>query len=259
MTKRRSPGLTIDRDFARALDPILLARDCGIEPDDVQAKLLTSTSPRILLCCTRQWGKSTICALMALHYGLYKAPATIVLISPSQNQSLELFKKVHDFWSKIPGAPHANQESLSRMTLSNGSRFLALPGSEKTSRGFTADMVIVDESARVPDDIYSAVRPMLATKPDGRFICLSTPSGRRGFFFEAWNSEGWEKIQVKAEDCVRISKEFLIAERVALGELMFQQEYCCSFHSESGASVFDLNFIQGIFSNANFKPFFADS
>jgi hypothetical protein len=101
---------------------------------------------------------------------------------------------------------------------------------------------------------------MLAVS-NGRLIALSTPAGRRGWWYEAWvnGGEEWQRIQVKAEDCPRISKEFLAAERVALGELMFQQEYCCSFASESGASVFDQNFVQRIFSNANFKPLFADS
>jgi hypothetical protein len=87
-------SVSLGRDFARALDPILLARDCGLEPDDVQSSLLTSTSRRILVNCCRQWGKSSITALATLHACLYAAPARVVLVSPSQPQSTELFKKV---------------------------------------------------------------------------------------------------------------------------------------------------------------------
>ena len=75
-------SVSLGRDFARALDPVTLAADCGIVPDEVQAKLLTTDAKRVLLCCPRQWGKSTTTALIALHAALYQAPSTIILISP---------------------------------------------------------------------------------------------------------------------------------------------------------------------------------
>ncbi len=178
-------NISLGRDFARALSPELLAHDCGITPDAVQAKLLTSAARRLLVNCCRQWGKSTTTALVALHEAVYAAPAMIVLVSPSQTQSTELFKKIHGFWERLDGAPEAKQETLTRMELSNGSRIISLPGSEKTVRGYSgATLVVVDEASRVGDDLFAAVRPMLATT-NGRFIALSTPAGRRGWFFEA--------------------------------------------------------------------------
>jgi hypothetical protein len=77
--------VSLSRDFARALDPVLLAKDCGIQPDEVQARILTTTSRRILLNATRQFGKSSICALVALSECLYQAPARVILVSPSQH------------------------------------------------------------------------------------------------------------------------------------------------------------------------------
>src|SRR5262249_16428316 len=149
--------ISLGQDFARALDTVILARDCGITPDVVQARLLTSPARRLLVNCCRQWGKSTTTALMALHEAIYSAPAMIVLVSPSQPQSTELFKKIHSFWERLPGAPEAKQETLTRMELSNGSRIVSLPGSEKTVRGYSgATLVIVDEAARVGDDLYAA-------------------------------------------------------------------------------------------------------
>jgi hypothetical protein len=89
-----SGNISLGRDFMRALDPVVFARDCGIDPDPVQAAVLSSSSQRQLLNCSRQWGKSTVTALKALHTALYDAPAMIVAISPSQPQSTELFKKI---------------------------------------------------------------------------------------------------------------------------------------------------------------------
>ena len=53
-------------------------------------------------------------------------------------------------------------ESAAALTLANGSRVLSLPGSEATVRGYAADFLIVDEAARVPDELLAGIRPMLA-------------------------------------------------------------------------------------------------
>jgi hypothetical protein len=43
-------------------------------------------------------------------------------------------------------------------------------------------LLIMDEGARVPQELLAAVKPTLAAT-NGRFFCLSTPAGRRGFFW----------------------------------------------------------------------------
>jgi hypothetical protein len=78
-------------DISMALDPVLLARPCGIEPDPWQSKLLRDRPRRTLLLCSRQSGKSTVTALVGLWTAMYK-PGLILLLSPSQRQSQELFQ-----------------------------------------------------------------------------------------------------------------------------------------------------------------------
>jgi hypothetical protein len=94
---------------------------------------------------------------------------------------------------------------------------------------------VIDEAARVPDDLYRAVRPMLAVS-NGRLVCLSTPYGKRGFFHDAWAKGGadWTRIEVPAHQVRRIRPEFLEEERRALGTSWFRQEYCCSFEALEG-------------------------
>jgi|SRR5829696_4415089 len=93
----------IARDLSRALDPVLLARDAGLEPDPWQADLLRTMPRRALLLCSRQSGKSTVTALMALWTAIYKAAALVILVSPSQRQSGELFRTVMGFLSRLEG------------------------------------------------------------------------------------------------------------------------------------------------------------
>lgn len=111
-----------------------------------------------------------------------------------------------------------------------------MPCKEETIRGYAhVNLLILDEAARVPDDLYRAVRPMLAVSK-GRLICLSTPYGPRGFFHDAWVKGGddWWRIEVPAEKVARISAGFLEEERRALGESWFRQEYGCSFEAFEG-------------------------
>ena len=252
----KDDSITLSRDFSRAIDPCLLAKDCGIDPDPVQAKLLTSTSRKVLVNACRQFGKSSVTGLVALHEALYHAPAMIILISPSQQQSQEIYRKVHGYWERLPGAPAADQELLTRMQLSNGSRIISLPGSERTVRGYSAaTLIVIDEASRVPDDLVAAVRPMLATT-NGRLAVLSTPSGKRGFFHETWTQgEGWERFRVTGEECPRISKEFLEEQRQELGPLKYAQEFGCEF-VDAETSVFNSDLIQKALTN-DFKPFFS--
>jgi hypothetical protein len=79
-----------------------------------------------------------------------------------------------------------------------GSRLVGVPSREDTVRGFSAvSLILVDEAARVPDEMYHSVRPMLAVGY-GAFWLMSTPLGKRGFFWEAWDrgKEPWTRISV---------------------------------------------------------------
>ena len=63
----------------------------------------------------------------------------------------------------------------------------------------------------------AAVRPMLAVS-QGRLIALSTPAGKRGWFYEAWiGGDSWHRVKVAATDCPRISQAFLDEELRELG------------------------------------------
>jgi hypothetical protein len=241
----------IRNDFALALDPIRFARSVGIEPDPWQRQLLLSAEKHIILNCSRQSGKSTIVALLSLHHALYAPDALVLVLSPSLRQSSELFKKIVGFYKSLGKPTPADVETALTLQLANGSRILSLPGKEQTIRGFSGpSLLIVDEAARVDNTLYySAVRPMLAVS-QGRIILLSTPNSKRGFFFSAWddfenhgNTGNWYGVKITADQCPRITNEFLEQERRDLGERWFAQEYLCSFE-ESEVALFRYDVIQ---------------
>jgi len=222
--------VSLAEDLKLALDRVSFAKRLGLEPDPWQEDLLRSTSERMLLNCCRQSGKSTMTAIVALHRALYYPGSLILCLAPALRQSQELFGKVLGFYRDL-GRPVSPQgERKLSLELENGSRIVTLPGSEKTIRGFSGtSLLVLDEAARVEDELYFAVRPMLAVS-GGALMMLSTPYGKRGVFYEEWTGgEGWERYEVSASQCPRISEEFLEEERASLPPFIFRQEYECSF------------------------------
>src|SRR5207244_11892160 len=140
------------------------------------------------------------------------------------------------FFHKLWGSRVLQRRTAAELEFTHFSRIVCLPCNEQTIRGYAhIDLLIIDEAARVPDDLYRAVRPMLAVS-GGRMICLSTPYGKRGFFWDAWANGGsdWARIKIPAGAISRISPIFLAQERKALGESWYRQEYECSFEALEG-------------------------
>jgi len=213
------------------VDRVEFARLVGYEPDSWQEQLLHSTAARVLINASRQSGKSSMAAVIAMHQALAAPSSTVLIVSPVLRQSAELYRKCAEIYGALGRPVPADSETRLSLDLSSGSRVLSLPGrTGDTVRGYTADLLICDEASRIGDDLYASIRPMLATT-GGRLLTLSTPAGRRGWWFEAWTIGGpsWQRYEVPASQCARISSEFLEEEQRALPARIFRQEYECSF------------------------------
>jgi Terminase large subunit, T4likevirus-type, N-terminal len=227
----------IATDLAMALSPVRMAESAGITLDPWQADMVCSTSPRLLLNCSRQSGKSLDAAVLADHTALYEPGSLVLLLSPSLRQSQELFRQCLTIYRALDRPVPAEAESALRLELENHSRIISLPGNETTIRGLSGvKLLIIDEASRVPDELYMAVRPMLAVS-GGRLVLLSTPFGTRGFFYEAWrNRAAWDYYQVEASQCPRISPAFLEEEKAVMHEYFYSQEYECIFRDAQEAA-----------------------
>jgi hypothetical protein len=169
----------------------------------------------------------------------------ILVVSPSGRQSGEFVRKAAGFARRLGMRTKGDGTNEMSLQFPNGSRIIGLPGSEETIRGFSAvSLLLVDEASRVPDDLYMAVRPMLAAS-SGVLWLMSTPCGKRGFFYEAWERGGpeWERIRAPANECARIEREFLEEERRTMGARRFQQEYMCEF-VDTESRIFERDLVE---------------
>ena len=226
----------------------------GFAPDMVQARVLDTAARRGILNCTRQWGKSTVTAAKAVHQAWHSDRSLTIVVSPSARQSGELVRKAAGFAMRLGVNPKGDGDNEISLEFPNGSRIIGLPGSEATVRGFSAvSLLLVDEASRVSDELYMAVRPMLAVS-GGAVWLMSTPFGKRGFFWETWERGGaeWARVRVTGAECPRIPEAFLQEERKTMGERWFGQEYCCEF-VDSVSGVFDRDAVERAVSE-EFEP-----
>ena len=180
---------------------------------------------------------------------VFEPRSLTVVLTPSARQSGEFLRKAAGFL-KLLDIP-ARGDGDNEMSLHpNGSRIVGLPGTEGTIRGFSAvSLLLIDEAARVGDDSYKAASPMRAVG-DGDLWLMSTPFGKRGFFWDTWAGpdQRWLRIESPAPECQRISPDFLQQERESLGDRWFRQEYLCEFVSDD-ESLFDRDLIDAALSD----------
>ena len=147
-----------------------------------------------ILCCGRRSGKSEICAAEAGTWALNNSKKTILMIAPTERQSYWLFDKTLNYllmvYPKAVIMKGKDRPTKERLLLTNGTQVLCLPTGQSGTgiRGLTIDRLYVDEASRVPEDVWTAITPMLLTT-GGDSIYLSTPHGKQGEFWRCWSNE----------------------------------------------------------------------
>lgn len=167
-------------------------------PFPFQDAILNDKSNRVLVCISRQVGKSTLAALKALHTAFMKKGSLTLIISETKPQAQEVLNKMKDFLaqSKLKewdvGAEFKNEILVTDFTTKKISRIIVVAASD-ASRGYSADCVIIDEAAYIENSeriITGVVLPTVAATR-GQVMMFSTPNGEQGFFWRAYKSGEW--------------------------------------------------------------------
>ena len=221
--------MTSLREAAYQIDPALWVREVlGMTPSAWQETFLRARRGASILALTaRQVGKTTAAAWAMAHAAVFMPGSLSVVACPAQRQSAEAVRKVHDMLLKA--GVKLTTDNTYGLELANGSRVLALPGSDDSVRGLTVDAwIVADEAARLSPELISALRPMRARRPNARLAMLSTAWSRTDPFWSAWDSGGEAWLRLKATvdtDPTLFSPAFLEEERINLGEDVYNREY----------------------------------
>jgi hypothetical protein len=224
------------REFAAAprRTALGIAGQLGIALDPYQGDALSADEHDILLLVCRQGGKGEVATLLALDKLLNDPGSTTLVVSRADRQSKRLLRRIKRRYrqlAQLSTVPAAIAESQTALELMTGSEVLAVPGSEETIRGIEAvDLLVIDEAALVDDELFGSVYPMLATT-DGRCIAMTTPRGKRGWFWREWEQGGpeWHRERITWEQIPRFKPSYIERTRRRIGEWMFRQEFGCEF------------------------------
>ena len=160
-----------------------------IKLDPWQKEFIETEGDKIL-CCGRQIGKSVICGIDGGEYAANNPKKVVLMIAPTERQAFSLFDKtlshlMENYRTLIKKGK--DRPTKSKIKLKNGTIIYCLPTglSGMGIRGYTVDRLYVDECSRVPDDVFSAVTPMMLTT-GGDSIYLSTPAGKGNTFADTF-------------------------------------------------------------------------
>jgi len=215
----------------------------------------------VALRCGRQTGKSTAVSRKARKLAYDYPGTTILIMAPSLRQSSLLYEKVRAMLEldnmeviskklgdqtfpsllkkniayREAGIFRDKEPTKSRIRLKNGSQILCEACGETGAkiRGYTIDFLIVDEAQLVPDAVWVAIIPMLATskkmRDTGWITILGTPRGKVGFYYDCFSDKNFQHFHITSEDCVRTTKQFLKKEKRRLTNIQYSQEYLAKF------------------------------
>jgi len=217
----------MDQDFEEILK---------IKLDKWQSEVLCSEEDNLAIRAGRQVGKSTVVALKAALYALRNPRKTVLIIASVDRQAQLLFEKVVEtilLLNKDQIGKKKDKPTKHHMKLRNGTKIYCLPTGRSGYgiRGYTVDLLIADEAAFIPEEVWVAVVPMLATTR-GKVILLSTPFGKQGYFYECFNDPNYKTFAVSSEKCPRIPKDFLEKQKEKMTKLQYAQEFKGEFLEE---------------------------
>ena len=220
--------------------------------DDWQEQALTHDG-NLLLCTGRQVGKTFIMSRKAAEYMIKNKDSKIIVCSLTEDQAqlmivmvLTYLENNYKTWIK---KPYSKNVTKNKIVLNNGSNIIARPvgNTGDAVRGFTGDVLILDEASRFNEFIFTASKPTLLTTGGKIWMC-STPFGKQGYFYECYlnragrfkviETNSWDVVntrqisevwtQSKKDEAIR----FLNDERMDMSELQFAQEYLGKFVDE---------------------------
>jgi hypothetical protein len=229
--------MTLATDLSAALDPAALFRDAfGLEPLDWQRDFLRANG-NLAVLKGRQVGASTCAAALCIHLILYHPDVNAIVISPSQKQSQEIAKRARSGLRRL--GVSLVEDSASVLRLRNNSRLVSLPGTSRSVRGWTAQLLILDECAFLLEETIVAASALVAT--GGRTAMLSTPADAVGTFHAVvtGDDEDWTRFTVRSDEVATISSAFLGAQRRKLPPDEYQREFEAVF-GKTGARLFDM-------------------
>lgn len=222
-------------------------------PNAKQIEIVTAQGNKLILMPRQVFGKSTIIALKEIAHPMIFKPNISILVATNVEDSA---KKLIDIveasvkkYADLCGFLQATKDNEKEFALSNGSKVKALSSGSSAPRGFTAQILILDEAAYISDDrFYKELLPTTASIDNPVIIASTTPNGKQGWFYKYWSEMNWKHFTATREDCTWKDDEWFETKRKEMTDTAYRQEFECEFLEVQNA-VFNQDQVDSVFTN----------
>ena len=213
-------------------------RALHFQPSKLQSEILNYQGDRLILCCARQWGKSTIVAIKALYEAVHNPGTVTIILSRTKPQASIILQRIRANMAALDLPIKRHQGRDHSIALPNGAAIFAIAHNAETAVGYTANTLIVDEAAVVADETFAAALPSIA-RTNGKLWMLSTPNGQTGTFYNIWHDQKlshWHRVKATVDDVDDANKE-IIDLHMRLYPARAKQDFYCEFVQPAGRLV----------------------
>ena len=223
---------------------------------DLWQKQILEAKGDLLANTGRQVGKTTIFAHKIAKHLLNNPKHQVIVVSLTEDQAQLIIIMILDYLEKNHKAliqKGKNKPTKSRVWLKNGAHVISRPvgNTGDAVRGFTGNVLYIDEAAGMPELMWKASMPTLMTTA-GQIWMSSTPRGKfiansskKNFFFKCWENHDnkWQIFNIDSEKVLKERKitedwteekrdkalKFLSNQKLLLSDMEYQQEYMGQF------------------------------
>jgi phage FluMu gp28-like protein len=172
-----------------------------------------------------------------IHFTLNNPYTTSLIVAPGLRQSMIVMDRIQELVSKISSQRRRERfKRIKRTTISlkNGSMLVALPCAVNLLRGYTVNLLVVDEGSFIRDDetvFYSVLFPMLQTT-NGTLIVSSTPWSKDCVFYKFTQDPTFKVHRITIDTVIKAglaTREFIQEMQRRTPAERYRREYLAEF------------------------------
>jgi len=200
-----------------------------------------------IITTARQSGKSTTTCGFILWYIIFNTEKTVALLANKGATAREILGKIQLAYQHLPkwlqqGVGKWNEGSFE---LENNSRVIATATTADNIRGYSVNLVFIDEAAFVDgwEEFSTSVMPTISSGQTTKIVLVSTPNGMN-HFYKLWmdaneSKNGYNPIKVSWHDVPGRDEKWKLETLASLGNDIekFEQEYECQFLGASSTLI----------------------
>lgn len=216
---------------------------------DYQKKMMMSFKDNRynIVTTARQAGKSTTTCAFILWYIIFNPDKVVALLANKGDTAREILGRVQLAYQHLPkwlqqGVVEWNKGSF---VLENNSRVIAAATSASAIRGYSINMLFIDEAAFIDnwDEFFTSVFPTISSGQESKIVLVSTPNGLN-HFYSTWvnameSRNGYTPILVNWREVPGRDDKWREATLAGMNFDVekFDQEYNCEFLGSSGTLI----------------------